>query len=301
MSQTIAVQKPSWLKILPPRTEKYAEIKETIKELGLHTVCQEAHCPNMSECWDSGTATFMVLGDTCTRACRFCAVKTGLRGKGLDALEPKRLAIAVKKFALSYVVVTSVDRDDLADQGAGHFAECIREIKSQCPKTIVEVLIPDFRGSEDCVKKIVDAQPEVIAHNIETVRELQRRVRDYRANYEQSISVLKKVKELDKKIFTKSSIMLGLGEQEEQVMRTMADLREIGVDFLTIGQYLRPSSRHIELKEYVEPEKFDYYKNAALQKGFLYCASGPFVRSSFKAGEFFIESIIKKQGLEHGN
>lgn len=293
MSGTVVEQKPVWLKIKPPRTEKFAEVKQAIKQLGLHTVCEEAHCPNIAECWDSGTATFMVLGDTCTRGCRFCAVKTGLKGLELDPFEPRKLALAVKKFGLGYVVVTSVDRDDLADQGAGHFAECIKEIKRLCPETLVEVLIPDFRGNEECIKTIAGAKPEVIAHNIETVKELQGIVRDRRANYEQSLFVLKKVKELDPKIFTKSSIMLGLGEREEQVLKAIDDLRETSVDFLTLGQYLRPSKRHIALKEYVSPEKFEYYKSIALQKGFLYCASGPFVRSSYKAGEFFVKALVE--------
>ncbi len=301
MSEAILQAKPGWLKIRPPKTEKFAEVKQTIRELGLHTVCEEAHCPNISECWDSGTATFMVLGDTCTRGCRFCAVKTAARGNWVDAFEPRKLALAVKKFGLDYVVVTSVDRDDLKDQGSGHFAECILEIKRLSPKTLVEVLVPDFRGGEECLKKIVEAGPDVVCHNIETVKELQSRVRDRRANYSQSLFVLQKVKELDQKIFTKSSIMLGLGETEQQVFESMDDLRATNVDFLTIGQYLRPSLKHIALQEFVSPEKFDYYKIIALQKGFLYCASGPFVRSSYKAGEFFVKSLAEKRSIQNAN
>ena len=301
MPQTLLQTKPDWLKINPPKTEKFSEVKQTIKQLGLHTVCVEAHCPNITECWDSGTATFMVLGDTCTRGCRFCAVKTAGKGNEVDVFEPRKLAVAIQKFGLGYVVVTSVDRDDLFDQGAGHFADCIREIKKLSPGTLVEVLIPDFRGNEDCIKKIVEARPDVIAHNIETVKSLQSIVRDRRANYSQSLLVLEKVKEMDKKIFTKSSIMLGLGEQEEQVFQAMDDLRGINVDFLTLGQYLRPSLKHIALSEFVAPEKFDYYKNIALQKGFLYCASGPFVRSSYKAGEFFVKSLVENRGKQLAN
>ncbi len=296
MNRAILQEKPGWLKIVPPRTKNFEKVRATIRELGMHTVCQSAHCPNAAECWDSGTATFMVLGNTCTRACRFCAVNHSGKGDALDNSEPKNLARAVKEFGLKYVVITSVDRDDLEDFGVEHFAECIREVKSASPETVVEVLIPDFNGNEDCIGKIVGAKPDVIGHNVETVRALQFKLRDRRASFEQSLLVLRKIKELNPKIFTKSSIMVGLGETEEQVLGTMGDLRAAKVDFLTIGQYLQPSKKHFKLKEYISPARFEHYKKLALHKGFLYCASGPFVRSSYKAGEFFVESLARGNG-----
>ena len=285
--------KPQWLKILPPSTDKFLKINQTIEKLGLHTVCQEAHCPNISECWSGGTATFMVMGDTCTRGCKFCAVNTSAKGQLLDPMEPKKLALAVKAFNLEYVVITSVDRDDLEDQGAGHFAECINQLKIQVPETHVEVLIPDFQGRKDLIQKIVESKPSVIAHNIETVKRLQGKARDRRANYEQSLSVLLDVKQMDKKIFTKSSIMLGLGETDDELLQTFEDLRNVQVDILTLGQYLRPSDWHLPVEEYVTPEKFEFLKKEAEKMGFLYVVSGPFVRSSYRAGEFFVKSLLK--------
>ncbi|MBI3588668.1 lipoyl synthase [Candidatus Micrarchaeota archaeon] len=285
--------KPEWLRIKPP-TQGFADVKATVKSLGLHTVCQSAHCPNISECWSGGTATFLVLGNTCTRGCRFCAVPHGIRGDALDSEEPAKLALAVRKWGLDYVVITSVDRDDLPDQGAGHFAQCILELRSQAPGVLAEVLIPDFRGRKDLIAKIAEAKPAVIAHNIETVRELQGGVRDPRANYGQSLSVLAAVKELDPAIFTKSSIMLGLGETEAQLAVAFEDLRSAGCDFLTLGQYLRPSSRHLPVAEYVPPGKFEYLRQLALKEGFRYVAAGPFVRSSYRSGEFFAKSLLGK-------
>ena len=285
------ILKPEWLKIRPPK-EKFSEVKNIISRYKLDTVCQEAHCPNMSECWSGGTATFMLMGDICTRGCRFCAVKTGKPGE-LDKSEPLRLANAIKELSIfDYVVLTSVNRDDLEDQGAGHFSECIKEIKKQYPIIKIEVLIPDFRGEKELLKIIVDASPEVIAHNIETVKRLQKKVRDYRANYQQSLSVLENVKKLNDKIYTKTSIMVGLGEKNEEVIQTMKDLRAIDVNIITFGQYLRPSQKHIPVNEYVTPEKFKYYKQVANELGFLYCASGPFVRSSYKAGELFLKGKL---------
>ncbi|RLG20319.1 lipoyl synthase [Candidatus Micrarchaeota archaeon] len=289
------MEKPGWLKIRPPNTEKFERIKKRLDELGLYTVCQGAHCPNMSECWSSGTATFMIMGDTCTRGCRFCAVKKGAKGKELDGREPLKLAKAVKEFGLNYVVITSVDRDDLADGGAGHFADCVRAVKALKPEVRVEVLIPDFSGSEESLRKVVEARPDVIAHNIETTRAMQKLVRDRRANYEQSLRVLKNVKGMDARIYTKSSIMLGLGEKEEQVLRAMDDLREVQCDILTIGQYLRPSERQMEVVEYVKPDRFKQLKKEGELKGFLYVASGPFVRTSYRAGELFIKGVLRKQ------
>lgn len=288
-------RKPEWLKIRPPTTEKFLHVKETLRGLKLNTVCEEAHCPNISECWSGGTATFMVLGSVCTRGCRFCAVPKAAKGEVLDEKEPENLAKAVTEWKLDYVVITSVDRDDLEDQGAGHFAECVRHLKQARPDVLVEVLIPDFRGNAELLQKIVDSKPDVIAHNVETVKRLQRKARDGRANYGQSLGVLENVKKMNPEIYTKSSLMLGIGEREEEVLECMDDLRKISVDVLTLGQYLRPSARHLEIDEYVAPEKFDWYKAKAEEKGFLYCAAGPFVRSSYKAGELFLKNTIRKQ------
>lgn len=282
--------KPQWLKIQLIRQQNFDKIDSTLKKHSLNTVCQEAHCPNISECWNGGTATFMIMGDVCTRGCRFCAVTTG-KPLALDKDEPKKLALAIKEWALDYIVITSVDRDDLPDQGAAHFAACIGEVRKDNPEIMIEVLVPDFRGNEDCIKTIVDAQPDVFAHNVETVRRLQN-VRDARAGYEQSLSVLRKAKELGMK-YTKSSLMLGLGESEQEVVEAMKDIRAIDVDILTLGQYLRPSSRHIQINEYISPDKFEHYKQLAEEIGFLYCASGPFVRSSYRAGELFLKSLNK--------
>ncbi len=288
--------KPQWLKIRPPTTEKFVKIKETLQKYNLHTVCEESHCPNMSECWSGGTATFMILGDVCTRGCRFCQVNSSAKGKPVDPYEPIKLAYAIKEWNLDCIVITSVDRDDLEDQGSEHFAKCINEVKKRIPGIIIEVLIPDFRGDVDCLKRVVDAKPEVIAHNVETVRRLQSKIRDRRAGYEQSLSVLENVKKLNPKIFTKSSIIVGFGETDEEIMQTMKDLRTVGVDMLTIGQYLRPSDWHLPVAEYVSPEKFEFYKAMAEDMGFLYVASGPFVRSSYRAGELFIKNVIRSNG-----
>lgn len=290
--------KPEWLKIRPP-TETFSELRQLVAHFGLNTVCQEAHCPNMSECWSGGTATFMVLGDTCTRGCKFCSVKTGNPKGIVNKAEPFLLGQCVKEMNLlgsggkiDYVVVTSVDRDDLPDQGATHFASCIKEVKNAVPGIMVEVLTPDFRGSRECVKTIVDANPDVFGHNIETVRRLQRKVRDPRANYEQSLSVLAAVKEINPEVFTKSSMMLGLGETEDEIVEAMRDLRDISVDILTLGQYLRPSSLHLPVAEYVSPEKFNKLKLIGEGLGFRYVAAGPFVRSSYRAGELFVKNVL---------
>lgn len=285
--------KPDWLRIRPP-TEKFSDVKGVLREHGLHTVCEESHCPNMSECWSGGTATFMVMGDTCTRGCRFCEVKSSGSPLPLDPFEPDNLADAVLEMGLDYVVVTSVDRDDLPDQGSGHFAKCIREIRGRSRDIRVEVLIPDFRGDTGLLRTIVDARPDVIAHNVETVPRLQAAVRDRRANYRQSLSVLNNVKRMNSSIFTKSSIIVGFGETDREVIHTMKDLREIDVDFLTIGQYLRPSDWHLPVKEYVHPEKFEFFRTVGEDLGFRYVASGPFVRSSYRAGELFDKSLLQK-------
>jgi lipoic acid synthetase len=241
----------------------------------------------------------MLMGDICTRGCKFCAVKTGNPMQKLDAEEPKKLARALAEIKLfDYVVLTSVNRDDLSDGGASHFAECIKEIKKEYPEIIVEVLIPDFNGNIESLKKIIEAKPEVIAHNIETVERLQRKARDARASYTQSLGVLENVKKLNPRIYTKSSIMLGLGEADDEVIQAMKDLRVINADILTIGQYLRPTDRHLPISSFVEPSKFRYFEQKALEMGFLFCASGPFVRSSYKAGELFLKNVLKSNGLK---
>ena len=280
-------RKPEWLKIRPPSGDIYKKIKGMLTELDLHTVCEEAHCPNVHECWAGGTATFMLLGDTCTRGCRFCAIKTGNPRGVVDLNEPDKVAGAIHKLALDYVVITSVDRDDLPDGGSNHFADTIRKIKHLDKRVITEVLIPDFRGDWSALKNIVDAKPEVIAHNLETIERLTPKVRDRRAPYAQSLQLLEKVKEMDSQIFTKSSIMLGLGETEEETLKAMQDLRDYNVDILTLGQYLRPTKKHIAVSEYITPEKFEYFAKKGEEMGFLYVASGPLVRSSYKAADYF--------------
>jgi len=286
------IRKPEWLKVRGPSGENYVQVKQTLRALNLHTVCEEARCPNIAECWGNGTATIMIMGDTCTRGCRFCAVRSG-QSVLLDAKEPQRVAKAIKEWGLTYVVITSVCRDDLDDGGAEHMAKTIKAVKMQCPETMVEPLIPDFRSNEDSIKKIVKSKPEVISHNIETVMRLTPTVRDARASYEQSLWVLKKIKDIDSRIYTKSSIMLGLGETEEEVIQTAKDLRSAGVDILTMGQYLQPTPKHLAVLEYVTPQKFNSYKENVERMGFIYVASGPLVRSSYRAGEFFLEKVIK--------
>jgi len=294
---------PEWFKIRLPkgqRLTRYERIKDRARELKLHTVCEEAKCPNMSECWGGGTATFMVMGDVCTRGCRFCAVNTRRAGAPLDPDEPDNVARAIAEMGLDYVVVTSVDRDDLPDQGAGHFASCVRAIRRASPRTLVEVLIPDFRGDESLIDVVTSAGPEVIAHNVECVERLQRAVRDPRAGYRQSLDVLARVKARDPHRLTKSSLMVGVGETDDEMRQAMRDLRDVGVDFLTIGQYLRPSSRHLAIDSFVPPERFQAYEAEGLSMGFAYVASGPLVRSSYKAGEFFIRDFIRRRDQRPG-
>ncbi|MFQ6090518.1 MAG: lipoyl synthase [Candidatus Bipolaricaulia bacterium] len=288
---TAEERKPDWLKIRPPGGAAYQRIKGSLQRSQLHTVCEEARCPNVNECWGGGTATLMLLGDVCTRGCRFCAVASGHPQGRLDPQEPAKVAQTVSEWGLEYVVLTSVARDDLPDGGAGQFARAVRAIKGQNPKVLVEVLIPDFQGSIKSLRKVVEARPEVIGHNIETVARLAPLVRDRRAGYRQSLGVLESVKQLDADVYTKSSLMLGLGETEAEVLHAMRDLRDAGVDFLTLGQYLQPSKRHLEVKEYVHPERFQDYKGLGEELGFHYVASGPLVRSSYRAGEFFVEAM----------
>ena len=287
--------KPSWLKVKAPGGERYQHIKKRSRQLKLATVCEEAQCPNIGECWSSGTATFMVMGEICTRGCRFCAVQTRRKGVALDPNEPLNVAQAIAEMELDYVVVTSVDRDDLELQGADHFAECIREIRRLNPKTLVEVLIPDFRGRTDLLQMVVDAKPNVLAHNIECVERLSPKVRDPRATYEQSMQVLKNIKEMAPDMYTKSSIMVGVGETTEEVLASMLDLRAVGVDFLTVGQYLQPNKKLLKVNDFVPPETFAEYERLGLKMKFIYVASGPLVRSSYKAGEFFIDNHLRKQ------
>ena len=288
--------KPPWLKVRAPGGERYNKIKRRARQLQLHTVCEEAQCPNIGECWGGGTATFMVMGEICTRGCRFCAVNTRRNGAPLDPNEPKNVAEAIAEMELDYVVVTSVDRDDLDDQGAGHFAECIRQIRIKNPNTLVEVLIPDFSGDPEKLQIVTDAKPDVLAHNIECVRNLTSKVRDPRAGYDQSLRVLANVKQQYPKMMSKSSIMVGVGESEAEVLETMMDLRSVGVDFLTIGQYLQPTKKHLKVDSFVEPEVFEMYRKEGENLGFIYVASGPLVRSSYKAGEFFIREYLQKHG-----
>lgn len=290
--------KPSWLKVRAPTGENYVRIKEMLGQLNLATVCQEAKCPNIGECWGGGTATFMLMGEVCTRGCRFCAVKTGNpRGK-IDNEEPEKVGWAISQMGLEYVVLTSVDRDDLPDQGAGHFARTIEVIKKNSPKLIVEVLTPDFRGQRELIEKLVLAKPDVFAQNIETVERLTKKVRDPRAGYQQTLGVLKTVKEIDPTRYTKSSIMLGLGEQKEEVIQALRDLRSVGCDVITFGQYLQPTKRHLKVEAFITPEEFKEWQEIAEGMGFLYVASGPLVRSSYRAGEFFMKGVIERQRQE---
>ncbi|CAN0377216.1 unnamed protein product [Pylaiella littoralis] len=298
-------QRPGWFRVPAPggKHTKYEELKSSLKELNLHTVCEEAQCPNIGECWNGGTGTIMLLGDTCTRGCKFCAVKTSPKPPEPDPFEPFHTAEAISRWGIDYVVLTSVDRDDLVDGGSNHFATTVELIKAAKPEMLVECLVSDFRGSFASVDRLATSGLDVYAHNIETVRRLQPYVRDKRAGYDQSLSVLDRAKVAGKKagVYTKTSLMLGLGETEEEIVETMRDLREAGVDVLTLGQYLRPTDHHLAVVEYVTPAKFDQYAKMGEALGFSYVASGPMVRSSYKAGEFFIENMIRRGRQEEEN
>lgn len=294
---------PPWLKTKIPMGKNFSRIKDQLRELKLATVCEEAKCPNIGECWGGGehgtqTATIMLMGDTCTRGCRFCSVKTARVPPPLDPAEPTNTASAIASWGLDYIVLTSVDRDDLSDGGSNHIAATIREIKRQNPRIFVECLAPDFRGDLECVNTVAMSGLDVYAHNIETVEALTPFVRDRRARYRQSLKVLQSIKEMNPNMVTKTSIMLGLGETDEQVEQTMKDLRSVGVDCLTLGQYMQPTKRHLKVIEYVTPEKFKHWEIRGNELGFLYTASGPLVRSSYKAGEFFITSILNNRAKE---
>ncbi|KAG6738931.1 hypothetical protein POTOM_058555 [Populus tomentosa] len=331
-------KKPAWLRQRAPQGERFEEVKESISRLNLNTVCQEAQCPNIGECWNGGgdgiaTATIMVLGDTCTRGCRFCAVKTSRTPPPPDPMEPLNTALAIASWGVDYIVITSVDRDDLPDGGSGHFAQTVRAMKELKPEIMVECLTSDFRGDLKAVDTLVHSGLDVFAHNVETVKRLQRIVRDPRAGYEQSLSVLKHAKISKKGMITKTSIMLGLGETDDEVKEAMTDLRAIDVDILTFGQYLQfntakafvalscymvvliylscslssqyetayllqPTPLHLTVKEYVSPEKFAYWKEYGESIGFRYVASGPLVRSSYRAGELFVKTMVKESAKE---
>ncbi len=287
---TILDHKPSWFTI-QPKPHAFQHIKNILHKHNLHSICEEAHCPNLPECWGQAkTATFLLMGDTCTRTCKFCHVRSG-KPQQLDPEEPQRVAAAVTEAGFDYVVLTSVNRDDIPDGGAAHLASCIRAIKTQNPALFVEVLIPDFQGNKESLKTIMHAHPDVIAHNLETVERLQTTARDHRANYWQSLNVLSFAK--TKSTYTKTSLMLGLGETEDEIIQTCKDARAQGVDFITLGQYLPPSIHHLPVVTYVSPEIFQDLKEKIKHLGFLFVAAGPFVRSSYRAGELFI------RGLKH--
>ena len=274
--------KPPWLKVRFPAGERYGRIKGLLRQHQLHTVCEEAHCPNIGECFNAGTATFMILGDVCTRACGFCAVTSGRPQEGLDRLEPYRLAKAVRTLGLDYVVITSVNRDDQPDGGASIFAGCIRAIRRDKPRCRVEVLIPDFMGNWDALATVVQARPYVLNHNVETAPRLYGRVRP-KARYERSLELLRRAKELEPSLLTKSGMMVGLGETQDELFDVMADLRSVGVDLITIGQYLRPSAKHLPVERYYPPEEFAPFVEKGRELGFRNVEAGPLVRSSYHA------------------
>lgn len=288
--------KPAWLKRPIAGGDRYAWIKRRTRELDLHTVCEEARCPNIGECWQGGTATFMLLGDTCTRGCRFCAIKTSRRPRSPDPAEPVKIAGTIAALRLDYAVLTTVDRDDLPDQGAGHIAETVRCVRAACPELLLEVLIGDFRGERALIAQIIAAKPAVLAHNLETVERLTPRVRDPRAGYRQSLAVLTYSKEAAPTLASKSSLMLGLGESEHEVLAAMRDLRAAGVDFLTLGQYLQPDARKLPVQRYVPPQEFAALAEAGLAMGFRYVAAGPLVRSSYRAAEYWLAQAVRGDG-----
>ena len=290
-------QKPKWLRAKMPSGSGFSSVQKIVKDHRLSTVCEESMCPNVGECWNAGTATIMVLGAVCTRACRFCAVDTGNPKGWLDAEEPANTGRAVKLMGLEYVVITSVDRDDLDDGGAAHYASCVREIKKLNPGTAVEALTPDFNGVMEHVELVVDSGLEVFAQNVETVKRLTHPVRDPRASYDQTVSVLRHAKQHRPEVLTKTSLMLGLGERDNEILQTMDDLRDAGVDILTLGQYLRPTPNHLAVERFVTPDEFEQYRAEGLEKGFLEVVAGPMVRSSYRA-----EQVLEKNnvGLAEG-
>ena len=285
-------RKPDWIRVKAPVSRGYAETQAIVRANKLHTVCEEAGCPNIGECWEKKHATFMILGDTCTRACAFCNVKTGMPG-ALDPHEPVNVAEATEKLGLAHVVVTSVDRDDLDDGGADHFAQTIRAIRARCADTTIEVLTPDFLRKDGALERVVEARPDVFNHNLETVPSLYLTVRPG-ARYFHSLRLLQRVKEIDPAMFTKSGIMVGLGEERNEVLQVMDDLRSANVDFLTIGQYLQPTRKHHEVIRFVLPEEFEALKSVAYSKGFLMVSSSPLTRSSHHAGDDFAKLRVAR-------
>nr|KAJ3420184.1 hypothetical protein HK105_005983 [Polyrhizophydium stewartii] len=299
------VKLPEWLKTEIPAGENFKKIKQDLRGLKLHTVCEEARCPNIGECWGGGeektaTATIMLMGDECTRGCRFCSVKTNRKPGPLDPNEPEHTAEAISRWGLDYVVLTSVDRDDLPDGGASHFASTVRLIKQKAPQILVETLTGDFQGSLKDVETVALSGLDVYAHNIETVENLQPYVRDRRAGFKQSLSVLEHAKKVRPDLITKTSMMLGLGQTDDEVMQALKDLRVIDVDVVTFGQYMRPTTKHMKVEEYVHPDKFQHWATVAEGLGFKYVASGPLVRSSYKAGEFYIKNMLKSKAAAAG-
>jgi lipoic acid synthetase len=284
--------KPAWLRVRFPAGENVGRIRARAREGGLHTVCEESLCPNMGECWREGTATFMLLGEVCTRGCRFCAVKTARTPPPPDLREPEKVGAAVAKLGLRYVVLTSVDRDDLPDGGADHFARTVEALKREDPGLLVEALVPDFRGDGAALARIAGCGADVLAHNLETVERLAPIVRDLRAGYRQSLEVLAELKRRSGGTWTKSSLMLGLGEEDGEVLAALRDLRAAGCDFLTMGQYLQPSRRHLPVAAYLPPARFEEWGRRAEALGFRYVAAGPLVRSSYRAGELYLRALL---------
>ena len=276
-------RKPTWLRVKSQNSSKYRELKSIVSEKQLHTVCEEAMCPNIQECWSHGTATFMLLGSVCTRACRFCAVDTGNPKGSLDKDEPIKVASSIAHMNLKYAVLTSVNRDDLRDGGAEHFSHTIQAIKEKAPEVIVEALVPDFLGNKQSIEILLNSKLEVFAQNLETVSRLTKRVRDPRAGYDQTLEVLSYAKQHSPSVITKTSLMFGLGETEEEILKTFDDIRRTGVDVLTLGQYMRPTVNHLPVEKWYTPEEFEYFKDLAIGMGFLEVASGPMVRSSYRA------------------
>lgn len=292
-------KKPDWFRVKLSQNAGFEKIDGLVQQHGLATVCKEARCPNIYECWNSGTATFMLMGDTCTRACKFCNVKTGNPKLVLDLGEPKKVAESVKTLGLSYVVLTSVNRDDLPDEGSQHFADTVAEIKKANPKILVETLTPDFRRTQErSIQTMIDSGVDVLAHNIETVRRLVPSVRDARCHHDISLRYHRLVKQLKPGLFTKSSIMLGLGETQEEVIEAMHELRAVDVDIVTLGQYLQPTKNHHPVIRYVPPTEFKFYEEEGLKMGFRFVASGPMVRSSYRAAEAFIERTIHHEHVQ---
>jgi lipoic acid synthetase len=285
--------KPPWLKVRAPGGERYAGLKQTLRKLDLYTVCEEARCPNVGECWSAGTATIMLLGHTCTRGCRFCAVTTGNPRGAYDPREPEHVARAIAELDLNYVVLTMVDRDDLIDGGAGQVANTVRALRARCPSLLVETLVGDFRGRLGDVDVVLDSRPDVFAHNVEVVRRITKRIRDQRCEYDLSLGVLRHAKERAPERFVKSSIMVGIGETNDEVLETLRDLRSAGVDIVTLGQYLRPTPKHADVDRYVTPEEFRGYEEYAKEIGFAFVASGPLVRSSYHAAEGFVGARLR--------